>query len=630
MGDKRMNIVIGAKDAASGRIKDVEGSLGSLESKILAVGAAYLSWEGAKSIFSATISAAADEEEQINRLRNSIELTGDSWIGSKDKIDRFIESMQSMTRYGDDQTRPVLQQIITLTGDVDKGMEGTKLAADLAASVLFDMQTAARYVAMAMEGNVEMLGRYIPELRASAGLIDSNMTATEKWTIAQKLLQKRVGGMATGEMNAFNTEMESLANYVGDIGETLGYPFLDFLTNAASGLRDAAKELRDFVTDLTTFTPEYIKQQREKESALQESQKNMMAALQSYTDFETDIRTRSFEEMKEIMIKEYGRARGGSDKYFQDEITKQQEWLGKLLDGRKEYYKQALEDKIEADTIFAYQDAIAKQQILEATEELYNELLGEGFTEEQLESMSIFKALFPADAKEEAEAAIEEIGDNHEELVIKSVEGLGIWELKSTQATIKMVQDHKKATKFIGSDWDKMTRESQMAVTAFSGAASMAISRASDNIVDIMYGGKNRLKDIFKDMARDFITLFIEEILKSVKLALVAKLISLLKLFDVRENDMMAMQMGRDYAMYFQMGVFEELNARRLAQTMSGNIVPQIRMMTGATPTSAPAAKSIIIQIQGNVIGEEEWLTKSLIPAIEDKIRTKEADFTRN
>ncbi len=147
------------------------------------------------------------------------------------------------------------------------------------------------------------------------------------------------------------------------------------------------------------------------------------------------------------------------------------------------------------------------------------------------------------------------------------------------------------------------------------------VNKYQDMLIDGMLQGQIDLQNIFRNMAGDFLKLFIDQILKDTKLALVAKLISMLKLFDVRANDLMAIQMGRDYARLFQQGVFEGMDFGSLAGGMARGALPPGggAMQIGA---AVPAA-GITININ-TVIGEEGWVKDNLIPIIEDSITNKE------
>lgn len=165
---------------------------------------------------------SSEQEEVFRKLQTSVELAGGAWMDAKPRIDEYLASMQDLTRFGDTDLAPAMTTIIQLTGDVEKGFEGATIAADLASTGLFNIETASKYVAMAMAGNVEMLGRYIPELRSSAGLITENMSATEKWAMAKELLNKKFGGSAQKDLESYQGWMDSLKNYIGDVAERAG------------------------------------------------------------------------------------------------------------------------------------------------------------------------------------------------------------------------------------------------------------------------------------------------------------------------------------------------------------------------------------------------------------------------
>ncbi len=153
------------------------------------------------------------------------------------------------------------------------------------------------------------------------------------------------------------------------------------------------------------------------------------------------------------------------------------------------------------------------------------------------------------------------------------------------------------------------------------------LNRATNEMVDIMLGGQNDLRDVFSGIAKDFLRLFITQILSDMKLVLVAKLIKLLTLFDVRENDMMAIQIGRDYARFFQQGVFDELNQGRLARAMASQTTGGALQIGAAFPTNQLSKGGTTVIIQGNVIGQDAYVKDILIPAIQNAIITKESNL---
>lgn len=237
--------------------------------------------------FTGLIGAATTQEEIFRKLETVVELTGVSYGSVKKRIDAFLASMQATTRYGDTDLAPVLQMITQLSGSLEKGFEGVRVAADMTAAGLFDLNTSAKYVAQAMAGEVTMLGRYIPELKSSAGLITLNMTATEKWAIAKGLLNQKFGGMAQKDLDTYLGSINQLKNDVGDIVESIGDRFIPVLT-------DLAKRIREVIVPSVAARANYEKMRR----AFDETIGSINPLVERFKELDRETR-RSAEEQKE-------------------------------------------------------------------------------------------------------------------------------------------------------------------------------------------------------------------------------------------------------------------------------------------------------------------------------------------
>jgi hypothetical protein len=136
-------------------------------------------------------------------------------------------------------------------------------------------------------------------------------------------------------------------------------------------------------------------------------------------------------------------------------------------------------------------------------------------------------------------------------------------------------------------------------------------SKVSSGLADIMMGGKNKLKEIFKDIGKDFIKYFIQEALDALAKVFVVKMLKIIaSIFDTRENDLMAAKQGADFAKYFTMGMENHFKANPLGQTIGRNINFAGAGMRGG------GGMTIIISAQ-NFIGEENYIRNNIIPHIE-------------
>jgi len=229
----------GAEEAAGGLGK-VDNQLANL---VKGVGAAYLSIEGLKRAFNFTVVAAAQDEMAFRKLQTAVNLTGTSYQTVEKDIKTLTAGMQKMTQYGDEEVAGVLANMITLTGSYERSVAQLPLVLNMASTGLFDLDSAARYVAMALEGNVTMLGRYIPQLKNLDDILGANATNAQRAEYAMKLLNEKFNDTARENVKSAIGQYQQLKNELGEIGETIGGVVLPPLTAVASGLNEFLRSL---------------------------------------------------------------------------------------------------------------------------------------------------------------------------------------------------------------------------------------------------------------------------------------------------------------------------------------------------------------------------------------------------
>lgn len=298
-----------------------------------------------------------------------------------------------------------------------------------------------------------------------------------------------------------------------------------------------------------------------------------------------------------------------------------------------ETWNETFEESVQLMDEYLALMAPAEDKVNEVTEALMSEAEILVLVNEGLNQFRESLGQVPADAS----AAVDGIND-----IRTAQEGL----TEATEATIeaqaKWVEDGMKGMEIIRkralglmkfqrdqlkkevADREKAEKNKARAVQQATDTMMGYINKYQDMLIDGMLQGQIDLKNIFRNMAGDFLKLFIDQILRDVKLALVAKLIKMLALFDKRANDLMVIQMGRDYARYFQQGVFEGMDFGGLAGGMARGMLPP---GGGAVQIGAAVpASSVTVIIQGNLIGEDESID-NLILAIEGKIATGETSI---
>ncbi len=200
----------------------------------------------------AFVSAASEAEKVENKLKYAVESLGYSWKTSKYHIDQFANSLMETTRFGDEEARLGLTQMMLYTNDLGKAMNATRLAMDMSVRTEQDLSETSRLVGMAITGNTERLGRFLPELKKLDEILGKDATNAEKAAYAMKILQDKFGGTAISEINTHALAVAKLKNQWGEFKEELG----NFLIGPASKVLEwtnaMIKALRNMASELAT------------------------------------------------------------------------------------------------------------------------------------------------------------------------------------------------------------------------------------------------------------------------------------------------------------------------------------------------------------------------------------------
>jgi len=126
----------------------------------------------------------------------------------------FATSIQSVTRYGDEEVLTLMALIRNLGVSSDKVEEATKMAIGLATATNRDVKSMAQYIALAQQGEFTMLRRYIPALRKTNDATEQLRIVTEFAARGFKVAQKTT--------NSFSGGLKQMSNLWGDLREKLG------------------------------------------------------------------------------------------------------------------------------------------------------------------------------------------------------------------------------------------------------------------------------------------------------------------------------------------------------------------------------------------------------------------------
>lgn len=216
MADDSLNLNLFDLATVKKSIDSVEGAmngaLGRVQNKLLAIGAAVASAFAARKL----IAEAAAAENALNDFNAALRASGQNVGTASAAFQGFAQRMQDVTTASDDaiiQNAALLVSIGKLSGE---GLErASRAALDLSAGLNKDLNTAFELVAKAASGNTAALARY--------GIrIDQTIPKSQQFAAALAQIENAFGGMAESKVNTFTGATAQLENRFNDLLETLG------------------------------------------------------------------------------------------------------------------------------------------------------------------------------------------------------------------------------------------------------------------------------------------------------------------------------------------------------------------------------------------------------------------------
>jgi len=190
------------------------------------------------------ITDAVNKAADLQKMQVLVEAAGDSWADMKPKIDKTFESIKAVTAFSGGELRSAFSRMTLLIGDANVANQQMALAADMASSGLFDLESASQAISMAFEGNVGRLGRLLPELRNMDAVLGENASRAEKAEFIIGKLQDRFGGLAT-DLESDRESLDQFARAFKELKTNAMEPALPIIGELAKAMDGLNKAMDD-------------------------------------------------------------------------------------------------------------------------------------------------------------------------------------------------------------------------------------------------------------------------------------------------------------------------------------------------------------------------------------------------
>ena len=242
MAEKRLDIILRARDQASRVFGTVGKSVNGLVKKLTSLPVAIGGLVGGVGLFRFTKSAVTAfgiQEKAVDNLRQALIDAGDVGASSLGGLTDFAAALQEVTTQGDEatiSTAAYLAGIGGLTGGPLK--EATKATLGLARATNQGQEIMARALLNALQGNFQMLERYIPALR-------STTDATDKMALVQDLASKGLNQLTTDARGTDGT-FKQLLNTYGDVKEVIGSALEPIIRSLTQAIRRSLPVVQEY------------------------------------------------------------------------------------------------------------------------------------------------------------------------------------------------------------------------------------------------------------------------------------------------------------------------------------------------------------------------------------------------
>ena len=219
-------------------VDGVSGSFSKLLVPLASIAAAVLTLKKLTSVVLDLARAFGEQELAVLKLEAALRAQGILVPGMVEYYSYLAAEFQKVTRYGDEAVIALMAMLTTL-GVMPKDMEeATQATLKLAAVFGMDLQTAARYVAMAMEGHVTFLARYVIAFK---GVEQGALSSAD----ALRIINEELGPAAQAQAKGYIGTVDQLTNAWGDFREELGALVAPTLLTVIGYMRQLIEEVRD-------------------------------------------------------------------------------------------------------------------------------------------------------------------------------------------------------------------------------------------------------------------------------------------------------------------------------------------------------------------------------------------------
>lgn len=184
-----------------------------------------------------SVKAFAEQEKAEASLRAALQASGQEVDNNFSRLRRMASAIQDVTVVGDEMSLSLAQQGISMGLSAEKMDEAVRGAIGLSEAYDIELKTAMRAATGALQGQTEMLTRYIPELK--------NIEDPAERVALVQLKMAEGFSIAEAEAKTTGGRLKQLNNEMGDFQETIGGLLVEYLKPMTDELKELSENLNE-------------------------------------------------------------------------------------------------------------------------------------------------------------------------------------------------------------------------------------------------------------------------------------------------------------------------------------------------------------------------------------------------
>lgn len=190
------------------------------------------------------IEQAAEGQSTMHELEAAIRRTGAAAEEAGPRIEAAIQHVFKASAFDDEPLRKASALFVTITGNAEAAAQAIGPVADLSAALGVDLDSAARMVAKATEGQVTALQRAgIIFTDTERKMLETADAGTRLEAVLGKINEK-VGGAAAAELDTYNGQVKEFKKQWDEVAQSFGSIFLPAAQKVVGVLADIAKGIK--------------------------------------------------------------------------------------------------------------------------------------------------------------------------------------------------------------------------------------------------------------------------------------------------------------------------------------------------------------------------------------------------